>query len=1743
VGGRERGLGGEGHSGGRLAYLIYTSGSTGDPKGVAVPHAAAVALVRWAGTVFSREDLSGVLASTSINFDLSVFEIFVPLAYGGTVILAENALELPRLPAAGQVTLINTVPSAMAELVRMEGVPSGVRVINLAGEVLTRELADRVHGLPQVERLYNLYGPSEDTTYSTFTEVRRVERRAPSIGRPIVGTRAVVVDRWLRPAPLGVPGELCLAGTGLARGYLGRPAETAEKWVPEPFSEIPGARMYRTGDLVRRRADGELEFFGRIDHQLKVRGFRVEPGEIEAALRMFPGVEEAVVAAWQGRLVAWVAGPDPGSLTPAGLRQLLRERLPEPLVPSFFVALTELPRTSTGKVDRAALPAPEAALPEKGAEEGSAEAGGPIEELVAGVWAEVLGVERVGLRDDFFDLGGHSLLATRLVARLRALLGVEMPVRAVFEAPTVISFSRAVLAAERGASAPLVRQTEAGDQPLSFAQERMWFLERLEPGAAYHIPLAVRLTGTLDAGALESALNAIVRRHEALRTSFPSVDGLPVQRIAGDWALSLPQIDLSGLPPVVRETELVRLGAGLAGGPFDLERGPLLRALLLATSPGEHVFLATLHHIVSDGWSIGVLVRELATFYSALREGVRPALPELPVQYADWAVWQREQLESGSLDAGLAWWRQHLGTEPAVLEIHGDRPRPAVPSFRGAEHREVLPGHLLDPVCSLARRSGTSLFMTLLSLWQVFLARHTGQDDFVIGTPVAGRDRAEVEGLIGLFVNTLALRARVPAEESFTDLLARVREATLGAFAHAWVPFERVVEAVQPRRDLGHSPLFQTMLALQNTPQPAFSLPDLALASVDVEVRTSPFDLTLALSAVDGGLLVSWIWALDLFEAPTVARFAERFRTLVVAAVAGGGEPERPVADLPLLPAAERHALLHDWNDSGMPLPAEPCIHRIFAAHVQRQPEAVAVEESDGESLTYAALDRRARRLARQLRSLGVGPDVPVGICAGRALDLVVGMLATLQAGGACLPLDPEYPQERLDFLLQDARPAAVLAQSHLANRLPETGVPVLLLDGSDKDADPGPFEPPPVLGDHLACIFHTSGSTGRPKGVEVTHRGVCRLILDPRWEIGPTDRVAQLSSPSFDAATLEIWGALLRGARLVGFRREEVLAPADLAAAIRRQGLTMLVISPSWFHRVAAELPDAFAPVRIMSIGGEAGDPTAFARVLAAGPPQWLFHSYGPTEVTTLTAVHPVRTVAAGLPVLPAGRPLAEVRIRVLDEHLRLLPQGVPGELFAGGDRLARGYLRRPDLTAERFVPDPFGLPGGRLYATGDLARILPGGEIQILGRRDRQVKIRGFRIEPGEIEAALGEHPAVAQSAVIVRQEAGEKRLAAFVVPHGAADPAEMRAFLASRLPAFMLPASLAVLPELPLTPNGKVDREALARLDVGCAVRTSGDTPRTVAEGLLASVWADLLHVERPGPDDSFFSLGGHSLLAAKLMARIRDAFGIDLPLLAAFEAPTLAGMAARIEDLVRGETAHPSNTPWSPLVHLAEGRTGEVPLFCVHGAGGTVAVFADLARLLQDDRPVYGLQARGLAEGQTPLERIEDMAALYVAAIREVRPHGPYRLLGYSMGAQIAFEMARRFEADGETVDLLALIDVPAAPPEASDEPPPEPEIPDLPGLDLKAVHRHLAVWRAHRDAAPRFTPLSYGGKAVLVLADEGSGAAVDAGTDPTLGWGQVVAGGVEVVRVSGDHFTVLTRPHADAVALIFKETQP
>ena len=1488
---------------GNLAYLIYTSGSTGRPKAVAIEHRSAALLVRWALRRFSPEELAGVLASTSIAFDLSVFEIFVPLAAGGAVILAENALALATLPARGEVTLVNTVPSAAAELLRMEALPPSVLTLNLAGEALPRALADRVHARPGL-KLYNLYGPSEDTTYSTWAEIERTSRRTPPIGRPLDGTRTHVVDAGLHPRPVGVPGELLLGGGGLARGYLGRPELTAERLIPDPFGPEPGERLYRTGDLVRHLADGTLDYLGRLDHQVKVRGFRIELGEVEAALARLPEVEAAVVLAREDaalglHLAACVvprSGQEPDR---AALKAALGERLPASMIPTAWAFLPELPLTSNGKVNRRALARLDVSAGPPG--EAFLAPRSPVEEILAGLFAEVLGVGRVGLRDDFFALGGHSLLATRVLARVRQVLGVDLPVRGLFERPTVLGLAARVEELRREGrpeGPPLVPRQTSGPAPLSFSQERLWFLDRFDPGlGAYNLPLAVRLRGPLDPGALAAALGEVSRRHEALRTTFAEVAGEPVQVVSRLAPPPLPVVDLSGLPAPARAAEAEQRAREEARRPFDLRRGPLARWVLLALGSEEHVLLAAFHHIVSDGGSMGVLLSELSALYRGA------LLPALPVQMGDYAAWQRQWLSGDRLESLLARWRELLAGAPTTLELPADRPRPPVQSYRGAVQRQPLGDALAAGVEALSRRSGATPFMTLLAAFQTLLHRITGREDLLVGTPVANRNRAEIEGLIGLFVNTLALRGDLSGNPSFAELLERTREAALAAFSDADLPFEKLVEALAPERDLSRGPLVQVSFGLERAVADVPELaPGLQFTVEEPDLGTSKFDLTLVVEPGREGLEIVAEHSTDLFDSTTVRRLLGYYRALVEAAVA---RPEERLGSLPFLSEAERHQLLAEWNDTRSALPGRA------AGTIAARPEALALIQGE-ESLTYGELESRVGALAARLRAQGVGPEAVVGILLERSFDLVVALLAVLRAGGAYLPLDPAYPEERIAFLLADSGAKHVVTRESL-EAAGSTGILAGLRASSSES---------------LAYVLYTSGSTGRPKGVGVPRSALAHHaeVMARRYGLGPGDRVLQFASVSFDVAAEEIFPTLLSGATLVLPPDPLGVAPERLSAFAERHGLTVLNLpSPYWHEWVDALAAGGRLPqsLRLVVAGSEAVSPEKLAlwNRIAGGRVAWR-NAYGLTE-TTVTA-----TLSASVSV---GAPIDNVRAHVLDGRGEPLPVGVPGELWLGGPGVARGYVGRPDLTAERFLPDRFAPaePGARLFRTGDLARRRASGEIEILGRIDHQVKIRGFRIELGEVEAVIAAHPAVAAVVAVAREDhPGDRRLVAYVVPREELHPEALRDFVRERVPGHLVPAAFVRLDALPRTSQGKVDRAALPAPDTS---RGSGFVPpRTPLEALVAEIWEAVLGIGQVGIDDSFWSLGGHSLLATRISSRLLEALGVEVPLQTLFEHPTLAGFAAAVGRL------------------LLESRDEEVRSFLAEVEGLSVEQMEDLLR---------------------------------------------------------------------------------------------------------------------------------------------------------------------------------------------------
>ncbi|HTG34807.1 MAG TPA: amino acid adenylation domain-containing protein, partial [Thermoanaerobaculia bacterium] len=1553
-----------------LAYVIYTSGSTGRPKGVQISHRA---LGNFLDSMARRPGLAAgdrLVAVTSLSFDIAGLEIFLPLLAGGTIDLVsrEVAMDGVRLAEklAGAAALQATPATWRLLLDAGWKGEAGLRALCGGEAVKPRLVADLA---PCVGSLWNMYGPTETTIWSSVHPVAAgdfTDAGTVPIGRPIAATAIHVLDAALRPAPIGLPGDLYIGGAGLARGYLSGPDLTAQAFLPDPFGKTPGARIYRTGDVARFLPDGRLDCLGRKDHQVKVRGFRIELGEIETALTRHPAVHEAAAAVWGegvGSWIAayWVAADDAEAPAPSELAAHLRGLLPEYMLPAVFVRVEALPLTPNRKVDRKALPEP-LALPAAG-EPGAETARSPVEDLLAGVWTQVLKLDRVRPQDSFFALGGHSLLATQVVSRIDKVLGVRLSLRTLFERPTLAELARAVEEARgrqtHGSSAPPPLAPVARDRPLrlSFSQQRLWFLDQLEPGSsAYNVPRSFRLSGELDVTAFRSALGALIRRHEVLRTTFPAAGGVPLQVVHPAAPPALSVIDLTALDPAGREVEARRLADLEARQPFDLAAGPLLRPRLLRLTAADHVALLTLHHIVSDGWSSGVLIGDLARLYRSFAEGVPAELPDLPVQYVDYAEWQRGWLNGGILEAELAFWRERLAGVPRLLELPTDRPRPMILGDAGGGKLFRLPPELTRSLRDLARREGSTLFMSLAAGFSSLLSRYSGQERFALGTPVAGRTRIELEELIGFFVNTLVLPLDLSGGPSFLDLLERVRAGVLDAHAHQDLPFERIVEELQPERSLSHSPLFQVVLVLQNAPRETLDLPGLSLRQFGSDRRTSKFDLTLILSEQAEGLAGLLEYNAALFDPATVARLAGHFQSALEAAVAA---PERAVSSLPLLGAGERHQVQVEWNDRRSDIPGERCVHELFEREAERRADRVAVTSGDV-ALSYGELNAMANRLAHRLRRLGVGPEVPVALCAERSAELIIGLLAVLKAGGYFVPLDPRAPAERLALLLEDIGAPVVLTQGSLAGSLPQVAASVFL----DKPGDWGEESTDnPVSGAvsrNLAYVMYTSGSTGRPKGVAVEHRSVVRLVRGNDFAVfGEEEVFLQLAPLAFDASTLEVWGPLLNGGRLV-VMAAGVAGLDELGEVLRREGVSTLWLTAGLFHQMVEHNLENLAGVRQLLAGGDVLSPSHVRRLRRELPGLRLINGYGPTEGTTFTCCYPVDDAEALETSVPIGRPIRNTTVHVLSRELLAQPVGVPGELYTGGWGLARGYLGRPELTAERFVPNPSGPPGDRLYRTGDQARALRDGTIEFLGRLDQQVKIRGFRVELGEIEAVLLAHPAVLAAAATVRQDArGDKTLVGYVVPR---EPsgfalAEVQGDLRDRLPEYMVPSSWVLLDTLPLNPNGKVDRRALPAPAAAEAVRGAEAAAfRTLTEELLAAVWCEVLGRERVDPEDDFFSLGGHSLLATQLVSRIRSLFAVELPLRAVFEAPVLSELAGAVER-ERGAGSTARSEPLLPVprsvglpLSFAQQRLWFIEQLEPSGAAYNVPVILRVAGLL-------------------------------------------------------------------------------------------------------------------------------------------------------------------------------------------------
>jgi amino acid adenylation domain-containing protein/non-ribosomal peptide synthase protein (TIGR01720 family) len=1528
-----------------LAYLIYTSGSTGQPKGVMITHQSLIdAYLGWENVYQLTISCTSYLQMASFSFDVFSGDLVRCLCSGGKLVLCpfEWLLEpekLYQLILRERIDFAEFVPVVLRNLMdylsKNRQNLANIKLLVVGSDNWFYEEHQTLKQFcGESTRVINSYGVSEATIDSSYFESTRIPidiTGVAPIGKPFSNTQLYVLDPYLQPVPIGVSGELYIAGTGLARGYVNRPDLTAERFIPNPFLEGRDAiypvstRLYKTGDKARYLPDGNIEYLGRLDNQVKIRGFRIELGEIEAILNQHTEIREAIVSSHNQQLVAYIVThsilPDRGRLggSSSHLRRFLAERLPDYMIPAYFVFLESFPLMVNGKIDRRNLPIP---VLNQGT---YIVPGSPAEEIIAGIWANVLGVEQVGIEDNFFELGGHSLLATQVISRLRDAFKVEIPLKDLFQSPTVAGLAQKI--ENYGGNddiAPIVPIDRQHPLPLSFAQSRLWFLAQLEPNNPfYNIAIPIRIQGIVQIEALEQSLNEVLQRHEVLRTVFKTIAGKPVQVI-------LPVLKLN--VEIFESTEPVgELALEEAQKPFKLDRSPLLRVKVVRLSETEHILLLTIHHIIADGWSLGIFVRELAALYQGY------TLEPLPIQYADFAAWQRGRNYGNSTE----YWKKQLHGLPSLLELPGDRPRPAIQSFRGARYKFKLSGHLTESLKSLSRQTGSTLFMTLLAAFYTLLHRYTGISDLVVGSPIANRNRLETEALIGFFVNTLALRIDMAGNPTFEELLGRVRQVTLDAYTHQDLPFERILDgAYKPRpqvagtapyelsieRSLSYSPIFQVMFVLQNTPVEKLEVAGLTWTPLEIDSGTAKFDLTLTLEETEQGLEGVFEYSTDLFEAATIHRMAGCFRTLLTYIVE---DPEQPISELPLLSKAEQKQLLDSLNETQTDYPSDLCIHQVFERQVAKTPSAIAVVYKE-HALTYRELNEKANQLAKIIQQCR---DVPwrvsisetlIGLCVDRSLDMIVAMLAILKAGGVYVPIDPTYPEERIAFILEDTGLTLVLTQHQYVSQFSNVecicleSVGVGLPNPEGEKNVPISSTPQP---DNLAYVMYTSGSTGVPKGVCIPHRGVVRLVKENHYiHFGADGVFLQAASTSFDAATFEIWGALLNGGKLV-LLPDNQPSLAELGEAIVQHQITTLWLTAGLFQLMVDEALESLASVRQLLAGGDVLSGIHVQKFLKRYPHSKLVNGYGPTEGTTFTCTADLSLQDDPLTI---GRPIANTQVYLLDPYLQPVPVGVPGELYISGDGLARGYLKRPDLTAEKFIPNPFNnsksdppLPplirgeNSRLYKTGDLAKYRSDGKIEYIGRLDNQVKIRGFRIELGEIEAVLSQHPGIKETVVIAQQDT--KRLVAYVVPHQEGlTPLELRDFLSQHLPDYMIPAFFVLLDTLPLTGNGKIDRTNLPSPEI----TASQGLPRTPNELILAKIWSSLLNLDEVGIHDNFFELGGDSILAIQIVARSNQA-GLQITPKQIFGYQTIAELAA-----VAGTTK---------VIQAEQGSvTGSVPL---------------------------------------------------------------------------------------------------------------------------------------------------------------------------------------------------------------------
>ncbi|MDF5709057.1 MAG: amino acid adenylation domain-containing protein [Nostoc sp. S4] len=1806
-----------------LIYVIYTSGSTGQPKGVMIPHSGICNQLYWRQTTFRLTETDKVLLTISFSFDPSVWQIFWPLCFGGQLIMArpgghQDAAYLVKVITEQQITVLALVPSILRVLLEEKGIENCqfLRHVTCGGEALPSELIERFFAQLNLDNvLHNCYGPTEASIDTTFwTCQRNTNYTIAPIGRPITNAQVYILDENLQPVPVGESGELYIGGIGLARGYLNRPELTKQKFISNPFNflldntgedlesskniesenkfqNLESPRFYKTGDLARYNSDGNIEFLGRIDLQVKIRGFRVELGEIEAVLSQHPALTQTLVIAREDvpgdkRLVAYIVANPEQIPTQVELRHFLQGRLPEYMIPSYFVFLDTLPLNPNGKIDRRALPAPD--ISDLGLSTNFVPPQNPTEEVLASIWAKVLHLEQIGIHNNFFELGGHSLLATQVMSRVRQAFGIEIPLQLLFENPTIANLAQAIAENQitennpQNQTIPQIANRESA--PLSFAQQRVWFLQQLEPNSrAYIISDAQRLSGELNVNVLQQALDAIVVHHQALRTNFiKSVDGSPIQVIALPRSVELKIIK------VTHEQAQCLLNQE-AQSPFNLESDLMLRASLLQINETEQILLLVMHHIASDGWSMGILWQQLAAVYEAFLNGKPSPLAKLPIQYADFAVWQHQWLSGEVLSNQINYWKTQLAGANTVLELPADRPRPPIQTYQGAAQSLMLPQSLSASLTELSRQEGVTLFMTLLAAFGAILHRYTGQEDILIGSPIAGRNRSEIEGLIGFFINTVVLRTDFSGNPSFRSVLSRVRQMALGAYAHQDMPFEKLVEELQPERDTSRNPLFQVWFNMLNLRDIQLEIPGVAVEPMSMLETASKFDLTLYVTEQNQGIKLDLVYNTDLFTRERTMEMLDQFHYLLEQIVAA---PDRQI-NLYSLVTPEARFLLPEPS-AVLPEPEYELVTTMFTSWVNSIPEHSAVRQGS-RTRNYRELGKSAQALARVLLSQGVQQGDVVAVFGTRSFGLIASMMSVLLSGGVLLTLDPKLPSDRHQLMLREAKAKYIIyidtqveEDRNIAESLisiyvnPDTGEILNSSKGNNQTVNL-----PQIAGDDAAYIFFTSGTTGVPKGVLGCHKGMAHFLNWQRqtFKIGQQDRVAQLTGLSFDVVLRDIFLPLTSGATLCLPEEGDNLEPSRILPYLEQEEISILHTVPSLAQSWLGNVPSGvfLRNLRWLFFAGEPLKETLVLRWRDAFPESGeIVNLYGPTETTLAKCYYrvPVKCTPG---VQPVGSPLPQTQALVFTPNHQLCGIGEPGEIVIRTPFRSLGYINAQQENRSRFVQNPFGNEEQDwIYYTGDRGSYGPDGSLQILGRQDHQVKIRGIRIEPGEIETVLAQHPNVFQTVVIAREDVpGDQRLVAYIIPNqdSVTTISEIRRFLSTKLPQYMLPSAFVLLDTIPLTANGKVNRRALPAPDLS-RQEPEGTfvAPRNQVERQLTEIWEQLLGVQPIGVQDNFFELGGHSLLAVKLFWQIEKTFNKNLPLAILFQSSTVEALAKIIcqqQDLATNMASldDKSTTTWSSLVAI-QPTGSKPPFFCIHGLGGEVLCFRELALYLGLEQPFYGLQPRGL-DGKHPLDtRVEDMAAHYIQEIKILQPNGPYFLGGYSFGGAVAFEMARQLHEQGEEIGILIILD--------SCRPGYSKRSPFLKrmflhlnkiaqqgpmylwqtlmrwsywkksrfqnrykrylevALDLPETDKHLEIIDSNTQAISKYIYPVYPGRAILLRTeDRNRDEAIGTQYDPQFGWGDLVTGGLDIHYVPGSHLSLFREPHVQVLADILK----